>query len=129
MIQNYRHFEATDPFGRAWTAELRWLQTGISIRHADTVDVKWYLQEPESTIEKVIALPHPLLLELSKDRSVTLSDPWCMKLAAFYLKKMIETWQDMDKVLVTLTRTEMEEAADEVDAAENQRKEALLANY
>ena len=39
---NYRMFEAgPDPFGRHWQVEFRWLQTGISIRHADTVDVKF----------------------------------------------------------------------------------------
>ena len=42
MIKNFRDFEAgPDPFGRTWQVYFRWLQTGISIRHADTVDVKF----------------------------------------------------------------------------------------
>jgi hypothetical protein len=42
MADNSRRFEAgPDPFGRTWQVEFRWLQTGISIRHADTVDVKF----------------------------------------------------------------------------------------
>jgi hypothetical protein len=34
-----------------------------------------------------------------------------MKLAAAHLKKMLETWQDMDKTLVTLNSVELSEAA------------------
>ncbi len=42
MPDNFRRFQAgPDPFGRVWEVEFRWLQTGISIRHADTVDVKF----------------------------------------------------------------------------------------
>src|SRR5690606_21714904 len=38
MADNLRSFQAgPDPFGRMWNVEFRWLQTGISIRHADTV--------------------------------------------------------------------------------------------
>ena len=65
-MQNFRRFEAgPDPFGRVWQVEFRWLQTGISSRHADTVDVKfvlWTTDEPKQ--EKVLALPHPDLLAL-----------------------------------------------------------------
>src|SRR5271165_768769 len=44
MPDNSRRFDAgPDPFGRTWHVEFRWLQTGISIRHADTVDVKFVL--------------------------------------------------------------------------------------
>src|ERR1700704_7030 len=67
MPENLRRFEAgPDPFGRTWEVEFRWLQTGISIRHADTVDVKFILwTEGEEKQEKIIALPHPLLLSLA----------------------------------------------------------------
>jgi hypothetical protein len=42
MIPNLRSFDAGPvPFGRTWHVEFRWLQTGISIRPADTVDVKF----------------------------------------------------------------------------------------
>ena len=42
MVENFRKFNAgPDPFGRTWNVEFRWLQTAISIRHADTVDVKF----------------------------------------------------------------------------------------
>ena len=63
MPANFRRFKAgPDPFDRTWEVEFRWLQTGISIRHADTVDVKFVLwTEGEEKQEKVIALPHPQL--------------------------------------------------------------------
>lgn len=105
-----RHFQATDPFERHWFVEFRWLQTGISIRHADTVDVKFELRSGDEVQEKVIALPHPLLLELSKEQNVPLTDPWCMKLAIAHLRIMIRTWEDMDKTLVTLSRSDLERA-------------------
>lgn len=114
MIHNYRHFEAVDPFDRIWKVEFRWQQNAISIRHADTIDVKWQLTLPDQTLERVIALQHPVLLALSKQLDRPLSDPWCMKIAAAHLVKMIETWQDMDKVLVTPTPDELEEAAQTV---------------
>ena len=105
-----RFFKATDPFGRAWNVEFRWLQTGISIRHADTVDVRFELSGPE-TLEKVVALPHPMLLELSQRTGRAVTDPWCQRIATAHLKQMIEGWGDMDKVLVTLTMAELEQAA------------------
>ena len=43
---NFRQFEAgPDPFGRKFQVYFKWLQTAISIRHADTVDVKFVLED------------------------------------------------------------------------------------
>jgi hypothetical protein len=99
-----RRFQAgPDPFGRTWEVEFRWLQTGISIRHADTVDVKFILwTEGEEKQEKVIALPHPALIELSRETGHALTDPWCMRLAARHLVYMIESGEDLEKTLVTV---------------------------
>ena len=109
MSDQSRLFDAgPDPFGRMWRVQFRWLQTGISIRHADTVDVKFFVTpeggEPE---EKVIALPHAALLEITKEKGQKLSDPLCLRLAAAHLKHMIETSEDMDKVLVTVSRGDL----------------------
>ncbi|GEM_PF-255220 len=119
---NSRYFRVADPFGRDWEVEFRWLQTGISIRHADTVDVKFELRSGTSpqeteTQEKVIALPHPLLLELSKSSGVALTDPWCMRLASAHLRIMMRTGEDMDKVLVTLSLADLERAQSTVAKA------------
>jgi len=113
MPDNFRRFEAgPDPFGRTWEAEFRWLQTGISIRHADTVDVKfvvWTEDEPKQ--EKVLALPHPSLLALSQQAGHPLTDAWCLKLAAAHLKYMVASGEDLEKTLVTLTPADLERAA------------------
>jgi hypothetical protein len=109
MSDQSRLFDAgPDPFGRVWRVQFRWLQTGISIRHADTVDVKFFVTpeggEPQ---EKVVAMPHPVLLSLAKENNRKLTDPLCMRLAAAHLKHMIETSEDMDKTLVTVSAKEL----------------------
>ena len=112
-MENLRRFTAgPDPSGRTWEVEFRWLQTGISIRHADTVDVKfiaWTEGEPKQ--ERVIALPHPDLLALSSSTGHALTDPWCLKLAGLHLKHMIESGGDLEKTLVTLSPADLERAA------------------
>src|SRR6516165_6581298 len=119
MPENPRRFSAgPDPFGRTWEVEFRWLQTGISIRHADTVDVKYYLwTEGEPKQEKVVALPHPVLLALSNEIGHPLTDAWCMKLAANHLTEMIETGEDLEKTLITLGPADLRRAAGDLQAA------------
>lgn len=109
MINDARRFEVADPFGRSWNVIFLWHQTGISIRHADTVDVKFQIHSGDEHIEKVIALNHPDLLAISKTQGRPLTDSWCMKLAALHLKRMIETWEDMEKTLITVPRKELDE--------------------
>jgi hypothetical protein len=109
MSEQSRLFEAgPDPFGRMWKVQFRWLQTGISIRHADTVDVK-FLVTPQNgeAVEKVVALPHAELLHVTAGKGKKLTDPLCMRVAAAHLKHMIETSEDMDKTLVTMSADEM----------------------
>ena len=119
MIENFRRFQTdADPFGRVWEVEFRWQQNGISIRHADTVDVKfnvWSADEPKQ--EKVIALTHPDLLKLSTETGHPLTDAWCLKLAALHLKYMIESDEDMEKTLVTPAYSELAERTQSVLAA------------
>ncbi len=91
--------------------EFRWLQTGISIRHADTVDVKFVIwTDGEERQERVLALPHPALLALSQETKHPLTDPWCMKIAAAHLRRMIESGEDLEKILVTLSPADMASA-------------------
>lgn len=113
MPENYRRFVAgPDPFGRTWQVEFRWLQTAISIRHSDTVDVKFIVwTDAEEKQEKVIALPDALLQDLSKKTGHAVTDPWCMKLAAAHLRRLIATGQDLEKTLVTLAMADLEQAA------------------
>jgi hypothetical protein len=111
MSDQSRLFEAgPDPFGRMWKVQFRWLQTAISIRHANTVDVKFFVTpDGGETEEKVISLPHDALLDLTRERRKKLSDPYCMRIAAAHLKRMVETSEDMEKTLVTVTAEELAE--------------------
>jgi hypothetical protein len=101
-MESFREFEAgPDPFGRTWQIQFKWLQTAISLRHSDSVDVKFVLRSDDSKCEKTIALMHPALLELSEKTGHALTDPWCSRLAAMHLKNAIETGEDMDKSLIS----------------------------
>jgi hypothetical protein len=115
-MDNPRELEITDPFGRKWMAELRWLQNAITIRHSDSVDVKWELTASDGTaMEKVIALMHPDLLAVSKKTGRQLSDAWCIRLAGHHLSYIVETWEDAEKTIVTPTRDQLEALAGRVE--------------
>lgn len=102
MVENFRNFETgPDPFGRSWKLTFRWQQNAISIRHADTIDVKYELECDGEKQEKVVALPLPLLLKVSAALKRGITDAWVMKLGGLHLIEMISTWQDMDNQLVT----------------------------
>ena len=112
MIENFRRFDAgPDPLGKMWQVEFLWQQTAISIRHSDSVDVKFAATCGEGHQEKVIALMRPLLFDLARKLGREVSDAWCMKLAATHLSRMIETDLDMDKAIATPSLPELEDAA------------------
>jgi hypothetical protein len=101
FMENFREFEAgPDPFGRLWQVRFKWLQTAISLRHSDSVDVKFILRSDDTKTEKTIALGHPDLLEVSEKTGRPVTDPWCARLAARHLKNIIETGEDMEKSLI-----------------------------
>jgi len=109
-MENFRQFEAgPDPFGRMWKVEFKWLQTAISLRHSDTVDVRFVLHDEETRVQKTVAMPHLDLLQLSKKTGRTMTDAWCSRLAALHLKHIIETGEDMEKDLVTVSAGELAE--------------------
>ena len=119
MLDNFRQFSVSpDPFGRTWDVHFSWLQTGISIRHADTVDVKFGISTGgEPFEERIVALPHPALLAISKKVGHPLTDAWCMKLAALHLEHMLKTGEDMEKTLVTVHSEEIEAYALQLQSA------------
>ncbi len=110
---NFRQFEAgPDPFGRKFQVMLKWLQTAISIRHSDTVDVKFILVDDDGgETQKTIALPHADLLKVSKETGRPMDDPWCARLAAVHLLHLVETGEDMEKDLVTVSLPELQRYA------------------
>ena len=120
---NYRQFEAgPDPFGRKFQVYFKYLQTAISIRHSDTVDVKFVLEEDGagSTTEKVIALHHAELLRLSQETGRRMDDPWCSRLAEKHLLHLISTGEDMEKNLVTVPYSDLQSYASELARDEQQ---------
>jgi hypothetical protein len=122
MLENFREFEAgPDPFGDIWKVRLAWLQTAIAIRHSDSVDVKFFLSNGREQIERIVAIPHPDLLALSRELDRPLTDAWVMKLAALHLKHMIESGEDFEKTLVTVAPDQLRRHARMLEAAAARR--------
>lgn len=114
MSVPFRQFTAPDLFGVPVQVEFLWIQNGIAIRHADTVDVKFEIVSEGQREEKVLALPHPYLLRVSAESGHALTDPWCSRLAALHLKYMIESGDDLEKPLVTLTAGQISQYAEQL---------------
>ena len=106
---NFRQFEAgPDPFGRKFQVLFKWMQTAISLRHADTVDVKFILvDENGARSEKTIALPHADLQRVSRETGRLMDDPWCSRLAAEHLMRLVESGEDIEKDLVTVPAADL----------------------
>jgi hypothetical protein len=123
---SFREFEAgPDPFGRKFQVMFKWLQTAISLRNADTVDVKFILTDDNGgRSEKTIALPHASLLDLSRETGRDMDDPWCARLAALHLLHAIETGEDMEKDLVTVMPADLKRYAGELARAEESETHA-----
>jgi hypothetical protein len=116
---NFRDFQAgPDPFGRSYQVLLKWMQTAISIRHSDTVDVKFLLRSGEESTTKTIAMGHADLVTLSRETGHELSDPWCSRLAAHHLLHLVETGEDLEKDLVTVSYTQLAGYAAVLDGEE-----------
>jgi hypothetical protein len=113
---NFREFEGgPDPFGRKFQVLFKWLQTAISIRHADTVDVKFILvDENAARSEKTIALQNADLLRVSRETGRPMDDAWCARLAMLHLLRLISTGEDMEKDLVTVLPADLARYAQEL---------------
>ncbi len=107
-MQNFREFEAgPDPFGRTWHVRFKWMQTAISLRHSDTVDVKFILSDGSTEAAKTISMQHRDLLELARASGVPMTDAWCSRLAMLHLRYLIESGEDMEKTLIYVPKTEL----------------------
>ncbi len=119
-MQSYREFQAgPDPFGRKYQVLFKWLQTAISLRHSDTVDVKFILADEDGArAEKTIALPHADLVRTSREVGRAMDDPWCARLAQAHLLYLIETGEDIEKDLVTVPYDDLKRYAEELSRQE-----------
>jgi len=128
MSDDPRRFPVADPFGRTWDVDFRWHQNAITIRHADAIDCKYYLSCGDEKRELVVALRHPDLLRVAAERGRELSDPWVIRLAGRHVRHMISTWEDMDKVLVTVPFADLVRHSLAIAEQERQERERLLAS-
>ena len=109
-MDNFREFDAgPDPFGRTYHVMFKWLQTAISIRHSNTVDVQFLVNDGSGPLKRTIAMPDAVLHALAKKTGRLMDDAWCARIAALHLKRMIETAEDFDKDLVTLSPEQIAE--------------------
>ena len=122
----FREFVAgPDPFGRKFQVLFKWLQTAISLRGADTVDVKFILTDDNGgRIEKTIALPHASLLDVSRQTGRDMDDPWCARLAVLHLLHVVETGEDMEKNLITVMPADLKRYAGDLARAEESETHA-----
>ena len=90
MMENFRDFSAgTDPFGRKWHAQFKYLQTGISIRHSDSVDVRYVLDNGEEQIQKTVVIQNADIRAYAARTGRPVSDAWCSRIAACKLRYAI----------------------------------------
>jgi hypothetical protein len=124
-MENFRDFEiGPDPFGRTWHVLFKYLQTGISIRHADSVDVCFLVEGGEGSeveqLKRVVVLHHPDLRAYCKRTGREMTDTWCSRLAVAKLKYAIETAEDIDREYITVTAKEIEQYDKQVKAWEDE---------
>src|ERR1700709_2342123 len=97
VMENFRDFQVgPDPFGRTWHAMFKYLQNGISIRHADTIDVCFVLESPGTEgepdrMQKTVVISPPDLRPLAGRTSHKISDTMCSRVAVLKLRYVIET--------------------------------------
>jgi hypothetical protein len=109
-MDNFREFDAgPDPFGRTYHVMFKWLQTAISIRHSNTVDAQFLVNDGTDVIKRTIAMPDAALHALARKTGRLIDDAWCSRIAALHLRHMIETAEDFDKDLVTLSPEQIAE--------------------
>lgn len=114
-MENFRNFQVgPDPFGRTWTAQFKYLQTAISIRHSDSVDVRYVLDNGEEQMQKTAVIPHADLRAYSERTGRKMSDSWCARLAICKLRKVIETAEDLEKDYLLVSPREIEQFDGEV---------------
>ena len=120
-MENFRDFDlGPDPFGRMWHAQFKYLQTGISIRHADSIDVCFILTSGEEKMVRTVVISHPEMRTYTTHSGRTMSDTLCSRIAACKVRNMIETAEDLDKEYLVVTPKEIEDFDKKVKAWEDE---------
>jgi hypothetical protein len=109
-METFRDFQiGPDPFGQTWHVLFKYLQTGISIRHSDSVDVRFVLENGTEGMQKTVVLLHAEIREYAERNSRKISDAWCSRIARLKLQRAIENAEDMEKDYLLVTPKEIEE--------------------
>jgi hypothetical protein len=114
-MDNFREFQAgPDPFGRTFHVWFKYLQTAISIRHSDSVDVCFLLESPDSQgnaerIEKTVVIQNADIRAYGKRTGRPVNDAWCSRLAMCKLRSVVETAEDIEKYYLPLPAREIEQ--------------------
>jgi hypothetical protein len=114
-MENFRDFNAgPDPFGRTWHVLFKYLQTAISIRHSDSVDVCFILETSDEKMLRTVVIPHADIRAWADRTGNKISDSWCSRIAVCKLRHALETGEDIDKEYLVMTKAEIEEYAEAV---------------
>ena len=99
----YADFLATERWtGKQVHCVYRALQTAISTRHADAVDVKFTVDERTVWI----SMPHPAWVKYQVQTGRVLTDPLAIQAAGHYLKQAIESGSETGREMYALTLEE-----------------------
>lgn len=96
LMENFRDFNAgPDPFGRTWHAMFKYLQTGISIRHSDSIDICYILDNGDERLQKTVVIQHADMRAYAQRTGRAVSDTWCSRIAVLKLRYVVETGEDI----------------------------------
>jgi hypothetical protein len=110
LMENFRDFAVgPDPFGQTWHAHFKYLQTGISIRHSNSVDVCYILDGGSERIHKTVVIQNADIRAYETRTGRAVSDSWCSRIAMCKLRYIIETAEDLEKDYLPVTAREIEE--------------------
>jgi hypothetical protein len=120
-MENFRDFEiGPDPFGQTWQAHFKYLQTGISIRHSNTVDVRYVLDSGTDRTQKTVVIQNADIRAYAARTGRKISDSWCSRIAMCKLRYVIETAEDLEKDYLSVTAREIEEFDSKIKAWEDE---------
>lgn len=84
-----------------------YLQTAISLRHSDTVDVKFRV----NGAGVIVALPHTAWVEYQRQKGQALTDERATKVAATLLREALERGENVDLLELNPTAQKVVELA------------------
>ncbi len=120
-MESFRDFQiGPDPFGSKWRVYFKYLQTGISIRHSDSVDVCFILDNGAEKLRRVVVIPHANLREYAARTGRKISDTMCSRIAALKLRRTIENAEDIEKEYLPVSDREIAEFDSTAQAVEDQ---------